>query len=141
MGNGREREYDGAQLVWVRDRHHVRGQRRAECDGIFLYVFFSLPFAVCSLDIRGLTGNGAVQSTFNAVLYAWTPEAFPASVRGSASGLASFWGRLASIIAPLAAARASPGNAMGQLYMAGAGVVVCVLLAACLPDTRRVDVL
>ena len=38
------------------------------------------------------------------VLYGWTPEAFPGAVRGSACGLASFWGRLASIVAPLVAA-------------------------------------
>ncbi|KAG8718495.1 hypothetical protein FRC08_005139 [Ceratobasidium sp. 394] len=37
------------------------------------------------------------QSLFNALLYGWTPEAFPAPIRGSACGLASFWGRLLSI--------------------------------------------
>ena len=46
----------------------------------------------------------SVESTFNAVLYGWTPEAFHASVRGSASGLALFSGRLSSIVAPLIAA-------------------------------------
>jgi hypothetical protein len=82
--------------------------------------------------------SGAVQSTFNAVLYAWTPEAFPAAVRGSAAGLASFWGRLASIAAPAVAARAST---LGQLYLAGGGVLVCTALTMLLPDTRRVHVL
>lgn len=43
------------------------------------------------------------QSMFNAVLHGWTPEAFPAPVGGTASGLASFWGRLLSIVAPLIA--------------------------------------
>lgn len=80
----------------------------------------------------------AVQSTFNAVLYGWTPEAFPAAVRGSAAGLASFWGRLASIVAPVVAARAST---LGQLYMAGGGVLVCTVLTMFLPDTHGVDVL
>lgn len=46
----------------------------------------------------------SVQWTFNAVLYGWTPEAFHASVRGSTCGLALFWGRLSSILAPLIAA-------------------------------------
>ena len=32
------------------------------------------------------------QSMFNAVLYGWTPEAFPGSIRGAACGLANFWG-------------------------------------------------
>lgn len=29
------------------------------------------------------------QSMFNAILYGWTPEAFPTSMRGTASGIAS----------------------------------------------------
>jgi hypothetical protein len=80
-----------------------------------------------------------VQSTFNAVLYGWTPEAFPASVRGSACGLASFWGRLSSIIAPLVAAHL--GNSTGVLYLAGGGVFLCTLTALFFPDTKESDVL
>ncbi|KAF3038039.1 hypothetical protein E8E11_006618 [Didymella keratinophila] len=38
------------------------------------------------------------QSMFNAVLYGWTPEAFPAPIRGTACGVASFWGRLFGIL-------------------------------------------
>lgn len=33
------------------------------------------------------------QSMFNSVLYGWTPEAYPATIRGTACGVASFWGR------------------------------------------------
>ena len=76
-----------------------------------------------------------VQSTFNAVLYGWTPEAFPAPVRGSACGLASFWGRLASVVAPLVAARL--GSSTGVLYLAGGGVFVCTLCCLGLRETRR----
>jgi nitrate/nitrite transporter NarK len=68
------------------------------------------------------------------VLYGWTPEAFPSAVRGSACGLASFWGRLMSIVAPLIAEQAST---FGQLYMAGAGILVCTVLTVFLPETRR----
>jgi len=31
------------------------------------------------------------QSMFNAVLYGWTPEVYPAPIRGTACGVASFW--------------------------------------------------
>lgn len=48
------------------------------------------------------------QSMFNAVLYGWTPESFPAPVRGTACGLSSFWGRLFGIISPIAAAQLAP---------------------------------
>lgn len=80
-----------------------------------------------------------VQSTFNAVLYGWTPEAFPAAVRGSACGLASFWGRLSSIIAPLIAAHL--GSSTGVLYLAGGGVLLCTICALFLPDTKDQEVM
>ncbi|QRW05943.1 major facilitator superfamily transporter [Ceratobasidium sp. AG-Ba] len=55
------------------------------------------------------------QSLFNAILYGWTPEAFPAPIRGSACGIASFWGRLFSIVAPLIGARLlDTGGAAGK---------------------------
>lgn len=40
------------------------------------------------------------QSMFNAVLYGWTPEVFPAPIRGTACGVASFWGRVFGIVSP-----------------------------------------
>ncbi|QIX02255.1 hypothetical protein AMS68_007772 [Peltaster fructicola] len=50
------------------------------------------------------------QSMFNAVLYGWTPEAFPSPIRGTACGVASFWGRLFGIIAPLTVDAIVPTN-------------------------------
>lgn len=73
------------------------------------------------------------QSMFNAVLYGWTPEAFPAPVRGTASGLASFWGRLFSIFSPLIAAHLLQSGVNGPLYLAGAGVSVCTVAILFLP--------
>jgi MFS family permease len=101
---------------------------------LFLYVTVT--------SFNGSVGLNAMeyffQSAFNAVLYGWTPEAFPAAVRGSAAGLASFWGRLTSIVAPLIAANV---GTYGKLYLAGGGVFIATVLTAFLPDTRRVDVL
>ncbi|KAL2075125.1 hypothetical protein VTL71DRAFT_67 [Oculimacula yallundae] len=79
------------------------------------------------------------QSMFNAVLYGWTPEAFPASVRGTASGVASFWGRLLSIVSPLIAAHLLKTSLNGPLYLAGSGALVCVLLILCLPNSSLQD--
>ena len=81
------------------------------------------------------------QSMFNAVLYGWTPEAFEAPIRGTASGLASFWGRLFSIIAPLTAQSLLPkDNGSGYdpswnkvLYLAGGIGLGSVLTVALLP--------
>ena len=73
------------------------------------------------------------QSMFNAVLYGWTPEAFPASVRGTASGVASFWGRLFSIFSPLIAGHLLEKSLNGPLYLAGAGVCICCVAILGLP--------
>jgi MFS family permease len=81
------------------------------------------------------------QSMFNAVLYGWTPEVFPAEIRGTAVGVATTWGRLFSIIAPLTAQ-----NIIGDtefrdadtikkvLYLAGGITLGCVLTTALLPN-------
>ncbi|CAD6446589.1 80516420-5957-43be-ab05-25ef7b9f1f96 [Sclerotinia trifoliorum] len=74
------------------------------------------------------------QSMFNSVLYGWTPEAFPASVRGTASGMASCWGRLFSIFSPIIAAKLLAMNLNGPLFLAGAGTLVACLGVALLPD-------
>lgn len=73
------------------------------------------------------------QSMFNALLYAWTPEAFPAPVRGTASGLASFWGRVFSIVAPVVATRVLARSLDGVLYLAGASVWVCTFAVLAVP--------
>ena len=81
------------------------------------------------------------QSMFNAVLYGWTPEAFPAPVRGTACGVAGFWGRLFGIVSPLIAqhlyGRTSDGAGTGDinsvLYLAGGVTLGCVISTALLP--------
>lgn len=76
--------------------------------------------------VNSLTANIAFnaleywfQSLFCALLYAYTPEAFPATYRGSASGTLSTLGRIASVIAPVAAGRVyNGGDSPGVLYLA-----------------------
>lgn len=80
------------------------------------------------------------QSMFNAVLYGWTPQAFPAPVRGTACGVASFWGRLFGIVSPLIAQHLygrgdSPqGDINSVLYLAGGVTLGCVISTALLPS-------
>ncbi|KAF2993265.1 hypothetical protein E8E13_001308 [Curvularia kusanoi] len=79
------------------------------------------------------------QSMFNAVLYGWTPEAFPAQIRGTACGVASFWGRLFGIISPLIAqhlyakSRDDKGDVNSVLYLAGGVTLGCVITTVLLP--------
>ncbi|KAM0218099.1 hypothetical protein ACHAQD_007035 [Fusarium lateritium] len=79
------------------------------------------------------------QSMFNAVLYGWTPEAFPAPIRGTACGVAGFWGRLFGIVSPLIAQHLyGDGNGQGGmnsvLYLAGGVMLGCVITTALLPN-------
>ncbi|RBR16873.1 uncharacterized protein FIESC28_06788 [Fusarium coffeatum] len=82
------------------------------------------------------------QSMFNAVLYGWTPEAFPAPIRGTACGIAGFWGRLFGIVSPLIAqhlyGRSNGENGQGDinsvLYLAGGVMLGCVITTALLPN-------
>jgi MFS family permease len=82
------------------------------------------------------------QSMFNAVLYGWTPEAFPAPVRGTACGVASFWGRLFGIVSPLIAQHlygggsdeSGEGDINAVLYLAGGVTLGCVISVALLPS-------
>ena len=73
------------------------------------------------------------QSMFNAILYAWTPEAFSAPIRGTASGVASFWGRLFSIVSPLIAAHLLAKSVNAPLYLAGSGVFICTVALILMP--------
>lgn len=75
------------------------------------------------------------QTIFNAVLYAWTPEVFESSVRGSATGIAAFWGRLISIVAPLFGGLIFAGDNGGDrvLFAAGGGTLVATLSILLLP--------
>ncbi|KFA56119.1 hypothetical protein S40293_00187 [Stachybotrys chartarum IBT 40293] len=82
------------------------------------------------------------QSMFNAVLYGWTPEAFPTPVRGLACGTASTWGRLFGIISPIIAQNlyartdgtSGEGDINSVLYLAGGVTLGCVISVALLPN-------
>ncbi|MCJ1438812.1 hypothetical protein MMC27_008202 [Xylographa pallens] len=78
------------------------------------------------------------QSMFNAILYGWTPEVFPAPIRGTASGLASFWGRIFGIVSPIIAAYVLAANPAGNgvLYLAGGAVFICTFAILLMPTSR-----
>uniref|UniRef100_A0A0K3CCV8 BY PROTMAP: gi/472583833/gb/EMS21457.1/ MFS transporter, sugar transporter [Rhodosporidium toruloides NP11] n=1 Tax=Rhodotorula toruloides TaxID=5286 RepID=A0A0K3CCV8_RHOTO len=77
------------------------------------------------------------QSLYAALLYAFTPEAFPAPFRGSGSGIASTLGRLSSTVAPIAAGTIFSPRSNSVLWLAGGAAFVSCLSVLCLPyDTR-----
>ncbi|OLL25556.1 putative MFS-type transporter [Neolecta irregularis DAH-3] len=69
--------------------------------GIFLFLF---TYAKTSQAILGFSCATAVtQNVMYGVLYAYTPEVFPAPHRGTGTGLASSFNRICGMIAPLVA--------------------------------------
>ncbi|GAA5890537.1 hypothetical protein JCM6882_002953 [Rhodosporidiobolus microsporus] len=77
------------------------------------------------------------QSLYTALLYASTPEYFPAKIRGSGSGIASTLGRLAGTVAPIAAGTIFNPSSNGVLYLAGGAALVSMVSIGCLPyDTK-----
>lgn len=99
--------------------------------GACLFIFTAVKDEASYVGVNGLVYF--FQSMFNAVLYGWTPEAFPAPIRGSACGISSFFGRVFSIIAPIAASRVLEHSLNGVLYLAGGSVWICTLAIILLP--------
>lgn len=99
--------------------------------GVSLMLFATINSRALNISLNAV--EYFFQSMFNAVLYGWTPEIFPAQIRGTACGLASFWGRVSSIIAPIVGAQLMSQNINGPLYLAGYGVFVCTAAIAVMP--------
>ena len=99
--------------------------------GISLFLFATVNTEASNIGLNAM--EYFFQSMFNAVLYAWTPEAFAAPIRGTACGIASFWGRLFSIVSPLIAADLLEKSLNAPLYLAGGGVFVCTIAIMLMP--------
>jgi len=99
--------------------------------GAMLFTFTTVTNAPSYIGISGLVY--CFQSMFNAILYGMTPEFFPAPVRGTACGAASFWGRIFGIIAPLIGARVLAVSQNGVLYLAGSSAFVATIFICLIP--------
>ncbi|EGP82662.1 unnamed protein product [Zymoseptoria tritici ST99CH_1A5] len=107
--------------------------------GVSIFLFSAANSQASNIGLN--TMEYFFQSMFNAVLYGWTPEVFPAPVRGTACGIASFWGRLFSILSPLIAQNILPEEGVRNedavrkvLYFAGGITLGCVVTTALLPN-------
>jgi hypothetical protein len=65
------------------------------------------------------------QAAYAAILYASTPEFFPAPYRGSACGFAATLGRIAGIVAPLIAQTIYSPSSYSVIYLAGGVRLAC----------------
>lgn len=101
--------------------------------GVSLFLFATVNTEASNVGLNAV--EYFFQSMFNAVLYGWTPEAFPSSIRGTAAGLASSWGRLFAIVSPLIGAHLLPLSLDAPLFLAGAGVLVSTVAIILIPNS------
>ncbi|TGO55772.1 hypothetical protein BCON_0087g00250 [Botryotinia convoluta] len=81
-------------------------------------------------------GFGCAASFFQnimfGILYAYTPETFPGSSRGTGCGIAHSLNRLGGIIAPLIAVNVGASNPSILIYVSGSLIIVAFLAMCCL---------
>ncbi len=79
------------------------------------------------------------QSILNTFLYAWTPEAYAAEVRGTAAGFTAGVGRVFAVIAAGSVGPMMKSKLEGPLWAGCAGLGVCAVLIMLLPGRRFRD--
>lgn len=110
---------------------------------MFLYTIVDSQAASVGLNVL----EYFMQSLFNAILYAYTPEVYPSAIRGTAAGFTSTLGRVAGIVAPIAGGALYGGGGdtpedkvqayKNVLYLGGGVTLLCPVALALLPfDTR-----
>ncbi|KAJ5676222.1 hypothetical protein N7462_009119 [Penicillium macrosclerotiorum] len=95
--------------------------------GVLLFCFTASKDANVQLVCSSL--ESFFQMIMYGVLYAYTPEVFPAPNRGTGSGIASCLNRIAGLMAPIIGIYAST-NAVVPIYAAG-GLILAAFLAMC----------
>jgi MFS family permease len=103
--------------------------------GIFLFVFTTSTKSDFQLAFTCL--EAFFQNIMYGVLYAYTPEVFPAPNRGTGSGIASFLNRIAGLCAPIVGVNAGGADPRAPIYASG-GLIIAAFVAMCgLPIETR----
>lgn len=77
------------------------------------------------------------QNIMYGVLYAFTPEIFPAPVRGAGTGVASFLNRFTGLIAPILAANIPGDGASAPIYLSGVLIFAAFVGIVLIPIETR----
>lgn len=97
--------------------------------GVFLFIFTTSTDSNFQLAFTCL--EAFFQNIMYGVLYAYTPEVFPAPNRGTGSGIASFVNRITGLCAPLVAIHAGGSDPRSPIYASG-GLILAAFVAMCL---------
>jgi MFS family permease len=99
--------------------------------GIFLFLFTIS--ADSSFQLAFSSVEAFFQNIMYGVLYAYTPEVFPAPVRGAGTGMASFLNRVGGLCAPIIAANILGPNPNAPVFVAGGLILAAGLTMIFLP--------
>ncbi|KAF2025126.1 hypothetical protein EK21DRAFT_117126 [Setomelanomma holmii] len=97
--------------------------------------------ACWTVDIKyiGRKGTMSVATVITGVtpLYAYTPEVFPAPIRGTGTGMSSFLNRVAGLCAPIVAIQAGSSNPKAPTYASGGLFIAAFFSMLVLPIETR----
>ncbi|KAF9882267.1 hypothetical protein CkaCkLH20_00303 [Colletotrichum karsti] len=97
---------------------------------VFLFMFVKFGTSPASQLFFSCV-NSFSQNIMYGVLYAFTPEIFPAPVRGAGTGMASFLNRVMGLLAPVLAANMPGDGTTTPIYLSGA-LILAAFVAMCL---------
>jgi MFS family permease len=97
---------------------------------IFLFLFVQLGTTPTS-QLAFSCVEAFAQNIMYGVLYAFTPEIFPAPVRGAGTGVASFLNRATGLLAPLIAATVPGDGTTAPVYLSAA-LILAAFVGICL---------
>ncbi len=97
---------------------------------IFLFIFVQFGKSSTS-QLAFSCVEAFTQNIMYGVLYAFTPEIFPAPVRGAGTGVASFLNRATGLMAPVIAATIPGDGTTAPIYLSGA-LIFAAFIGICL---------
>lgn len=103
--------------------------------GVLLFCFTASTDASVQLACTCL--EAFFQNIMYGVLYAYTPEVFPAPNRGTGTGISSCLNRIAGLCAPLVAIYSSTSNADAPIYASGGLILAAFVAMVFLPIETR----
>ncbi|KAF4125753.1 Sugar (and other) transporter [Geosmithia morbida] len=108
---------------------------------VFLFAFVVWGHSSTSQLIFSCCGAFS-QNIMYGVLYAYTPEIFPTSVRGAGTGMASFLNRVTGLLAPVLAANVPGDAAATPIYMSAILILLAFVGICYIPiETRGAQML
>jgi MFS family permease len=103
--------------------------------GIFLFLFTLSANQNYQVAFSSVTA--LFQNVMYGVLYAYTPEVFPAPNRGTGTGISSFLNRVAGLCAPIIAANVPDANPNVPVFVSGGLILSAFVAMVFLPIETR----